>query len=396
MITLTRDRVRTLMLAALGLHSPPTSPATKNDISTTIQKMGYLQIDSIQAVRRSQYLVLWSRLGAYDVDWLGQLQTEGKLFEYYAHGICYLPIEDYPVFRGMILNHDGTGNGWQKWAEEHQDIVERVLNVVRKSGPIASTDFVSETISTGWGNVKRERLALNRLFSSGALMVSHRDKFRRYFDLRERILPNWDDAEAMDYETARETLMLKAIHALGIAREDWIPQYYYLPKSGISEALAEWVADGKLHQVNVEGWEAPAYVHPDRWEMVTAREDQNSTHTTFLSPFDPLVSDRDRAMDVFGFDYKMESYTPVKDRQYGYFCTPILHKGRLVGRLDPKAHRKARRMEIKKIFLEPGVEINDELLGDLKACLLKFTDWHGMEALEITAADPPELREGLL
>lgn len=384
------------MLVALGLHSPPTSPATKNDILTAIKHMGYLQIDSIQAVRRSQYLVLWSRLGAYDVNWLGQLQTEFQLFEYYAHGICYLPIEDYPIFRGMILNDDDTGNGWHEWAEEHWDVVERVLDVVRTRGPVASTDFESETISTGWGNVKHERLALNRLFSSGVLMVSHREKFRRYFDLKERILPNWDDAEALDYDTAREALMLKAIYALGVAREDWVSPYYYLPKSGLSTALANLVAEGKLHQVRVEGWEPPAYVHPDRWEMVTGWEDQTPTHTTLLSPFDPLVSDRNRAMAVFDFDYKMESYTPVKDRQYGYFCTPILHKGRLVGRLDPKAHRKAKRMEIKKIFLEPGVELNDELLKELKACLLKFTDWHGMEAIEITAADPPELREGLL
>ena len=316
---LTQENVRSAMLAALGLDPQPNLRVSQKDILATIQKMGYLQIDSIQAVRRSQYLVLWSRLGDYDVDWLDQLYKKGKLFEYYAHGICYLPIEDYPIFRGMILFDDRTGNGWQKWAGEHPEVIERVLKVIREKGPISSTDFESQTISTGWGNVKHERLALNRLFSSGLLMVSHRENFRRYFDLRERILPDWDDADALDFKTARERLILKTISALGVAREDWISPYYYLPKTGLAEVLADLVADDRLHKVGVEGWETPAYILPDRWEMVQSSTsgDRSPTRTTLLSPFDPLVSDRDRALDLFNFDYKMESYTPIKDRKYG-------------------------------------------------------------------------------
>ena len=228
-------------------------------------------------------------------------------------------------------------------------------------------------------------------------MVSHRENFRRYFDLRERILPDWDDADALDFKTARARLILKTIYALGIAREDWIAPYYYLPKTGLAEALADLVTDGKLHKVDIEGWETPAYIHPDRVELVAASAsgDRLPTHTTLLSPFDPLVSDRARALDLFNFDYKMESYTPVKDRKYGYFSLPILHRGRLVGRLDPKAHRKEKRLEIKKIFLEEDVEINDKLVRDLKTCLVKFTRWHAMERLEITDADPPHLLEAL-
>jgi uncharacterized protein YcaQ len=118
--------------------------------------------------------------------------------------------------------------------------------------------------------------------------------------------------------------------------------------------------------------------------------------TTLLSPFDPLISDRDRALDLFNFDYRLEAYTPVKDRKYGHFSLPILHKGRLIGRLDPKAHRKEKRLEIRKIYLEPGVTITDELAADLRNTLQAFTAWHGLETLEIVETDPVELREALV
>ena len=121
-----------------------------------------------------------------------------------------------------------------------------------------------------------------------------------------------------------------------------------------------------------------------------------TTLTTLLSPFDPLVSDRDRALELFGFDYRLESYTPAKDRIYGYFCLPILHQGHLVGRLDPKLHRREKRMEIKKIYLEPEVEIDHSLVESLRSTLADFSAWHGAQTIEITASDPPDLRKALI
>lgn len=397
-VPLTRSMVRDTMLAAQGLLTPPEKQPTPQDLLNIIQQMGYLQIDTIQAVRRTQHLVLWSRLGDYDVDWLDELHSAGQLFEYYAHALCYLPIEDFAVFRGMILYDERTGNGWKKWAQEHPQVIEQVLSVVREKGPVSSADFDSETISVGWGDVKQEKLALSRLFSMGELMVSHRLNFRRYFDLRERVLPDWNDELALSFEAAREHLVLTAIRALGAAREDWIAPYYYLLKTGLSELLTDWVAEGKLGRFRVEGWDQPVYVHPDQLPLVSAAA-QNAlepTHTTFLSPFDPLISDRGRTLALFNFDYRMESYVPAKDRKYGYFCLPILHKGQLVGRLDPKAHRKEKRMEIRKIYLEPDVAMEDDLVLAIRETLMQFTHWHGMTTLDIIAANPPELLHALI
>ncbi len=394
---LSQETVRRVMLAVQGLLTPSTAPPARADLLACIKRMGYLQIDTIQAVQRSQYLVLWSRLGDYDPAWLDALQADSHLFEYYAHALCYIPIEDYPVFRGRMLSGGYTSNWWQDWADAHPDLIQQVRSIVEEQGPVCSSDFDSPTVADGWGDVKQEKRALSHLFSTGELMIAYRKKFRRYFDLRERVLPDWDDAYALDEETARETLLLKTIKALGLAREDWVAPYYNFLKTGIPEVLDRLAADGQIERVTVEAWDAPAYFHPENKTLINAAANGAlvPTHTTLLSPFDPLISDRARVLTLFGFDYSLECYLPAKKRRYGYFCLPILHKGKLVGRLDPKAHRRAQRMEIKNIILEPGISIEDDLLSALRDTLAAFTRWHGMTKLEITQADPPALLEAL-
>jgi len=394
---LTPETVRLVMLAAQGLLTPPTGSAAKDDLLPAIRQMGYLQIDTIQVVQRSQNLVLWSRLGDYPPEWLDEVHAEGQLFEYYAHALCYIPTEYYPTFRGRGLHDKRVGRYWRGWAEKHPELLARVLEAVRENGPLSSKDFDSARIETGWGGVKHERLAFDRLVVTGELMVSRRENFRRYYDLRERVLPDWDDADAQDFETVRDELALKAVTALGVGRADWVANYYYMLKTGMAKRLARLAAEGRLEEAEVAGWDQPVYLHPENLTLAerALAGELNATRTTLLSPFDPLVSDRDRALELFDFDYRLESYTPAKDRQYGFFSLPILHRGRLVGRLDPKAHRKEKRMEVKALYLEPGVTLDDELTGSLKQALDQFTAWHGMDTLEITAADPADLLEAL-
>jgi uncharacterized protein len=394
---LTETAARSAMLAAQGLLTAPSTPASKGALLDSIQQMGYLQIDTIQAVRRSQYLVLWSRLGDFDPGWLDELHAEAQLFEYYAHALCYLPIEDYPIFRGRMLNDQRTNNWWKDWADAHPEVIQHVRSVIEEKGAVSSADFDSPRIPDGWGDVKQEKRALSHLFATGELMVAYREKFRRYFDLRERVLPDWDDALALDSETNQYRLLVKAVKALGVAREDWVAPYYSLLKTGIPAVLERLAAQDQIERVEVDGWNLPAYIHPENKILINAAAQGKlvPTHTTLLSPFDPLVSDRERALALFGFDYRMESFLPAKDRQYGYFCLPILHQGKLVGRLDPKAHRREKRMEIKKIFIEPGVAIDDRLSNALKKTLSDFSRWHEMTTCEITETDPPALLEVL-
>ncbi len=398
MNTISQDNVRAVMLAALGLLHSPATPAAKEDILPLIRRLAYLQIDTIQAVHRSQYLVLWSRLGDFDPDWLDEIHHEGHLFEYYAHALCYLPIEDFAIFRGRMLHDPRVGNNWGEWGDKNPEVIEYVRSIVKEKGPVCSSDFNSPTIPTGWGPLKMEKFALQRMFATGEMMVVYRKKFRRHYDLRERVLPDWDDADALDAKTALEAIVIKAVKALGVAREDWVAPYYFLPKTGIPELLQDLAKQGKILFIKIQGWEQPAYFHPEHISLVELadRGELVPSHVTLLSPFDPLISDRDRTRSLFNFDYKMEAFTPAKDRQFGYFCLPILYKDRLVGRLDPKAHRKSKLMEIKNLYMEEDVTINDEIVNKLKTMLGAFTAWHGMNKLQITAAQPPELREALL
>ncbi len=261
---MTLEAVRLVMLAAQGLLTPPSTTATKADLLPAIRRMGYLQIDTIHVVQRSQNLVLWSRLGDYDSVWLDEVHAAGQLFEYYAHALCYIPTEYYPTFRGRGLHDKRVGRYWSGWAEKHQDLLAQVLEEVRENGPLSSMDFESERIETGWGGVKNERLALDRLMVTGELMISHRENFRRYFDLRERVLPEWDDVDAQDLETVRDELALMAVRALGAARVEWVANYYYLLKTGMAKRLERLTMEGRLYRAEVEVWDQPVYIHPDR------------------------------------------------------------------------------------------------------------------------------------
>ena len=398
LISLSQKNVRHALLAAQGVFSSHQKHASREDLLAAITGMGYLQIDTIQAVRRSHHLVLWSRLEAYDPLWLDEVYADRKLFEYYAHALCYIPMKDYPIYRGLMLSDEKLRRGWKKWADQHPEIISQVLELVSEHGPMSSLDFKTKTIPHGWGNIKNEKLALNYLFEIGELMVTHREKFRRFFDLRDRVLPEWDDADAFDPSSAIEALVLKAIYGLGVAREDWIAPYFFLKKSPIADILTKLLSENRIVQARVQGWELPVYLHCDRLKLVEAisKDDAEPSLTTLLSPFDPVVSDRERALALFNFDYRLEAYTPAKDRVYGYFSLPILHRGQLVGRLDPKAHRKKKLMEIKTIIFEPDIKLDQSLIVGLRKALLDFTNWHQMSRLEINATIPHELREALL
>jgi len=392
---LSHAAAQALMVAAQGLHRRPEDTASKADLLATIHRMGVLQIDTIHVVARSPYLVLWSRLGDYPQEWLTDLLAEGALFEYWAHEACFLPIESYPLFRHRML--DAASMGWkysQEWAALNGEALERVLAHVREQGPARSADFErTDGQAGGWWEWKPEKRALEMLFTSGDLMIARRHNFQRIYDLRERVMPDWDDSNLPPIELVRRTLALDAVRALGVTSARWVADYFRTSQRDTAPLLPALAAEGALIEVAVEGWQSPAYVHPDN--LTLAEEAVAGTLvpelTTLLSPFDPLVWDRARALAMFAFDYRIECYTPAPKRRYGYFTLPILRRGQLIGRLDPKAHRKEGRLEIKALHLEPGVSINSELVADIAGTLREFADWHATPRIDVRLSDPPKL-----
>jgi uncharacterized protein YcaQ len=210
-----------------------------------------------------------------------------------------------------------------------------------------------------WWDWKPEKRALEYLHTAGELMIARRHNFQRLYDLRERVLPTWDDADAPPLDEVWRALALKAVRALGVATARWLPDYFRTPKRGAGALLEGLVQSGEIVAVEVEGQPEPAYVHRDHRALAEAAASGTlrPRYTTLLSPFDPIVWDRARASALFGFDYRIECYTPAEKRRYGYFTLPILHNGALVGRLDPKAHRREGLFEVKVLHLEPGLPV---------------------------------------
>jgi uncharacterized protein YcaQ len=399
-LILTPGALRALLLTVQGLDRPLEHTATKDDVLAAIRRMQALQIDTIHVVARSPYLVLWSRLGAYEPRWLTDLLAERAIFEYWSHEACFLPVEDYPIYRSLMLAGQTRSSGYaRRWLHENRAIAAALMDHIRANGAVRSTDFVrTDGKPGGWWNWKVEKMALEMLFIVGDLMIDRRENFQRVYDLRERVLPAWDDTRAPDVATAQRTLTLAAAQALGAAPARWLADYFRTGKAETTRIAAALAAEGALATARVEGWREPVYIHPSNLPLAQAAAAGalRSTVTTLLSPFDPVVWDRRRALELSGFDYRIECYTPAPKRRYGYFTLPILHRGALVGRLDPKAHRKDGIFEVKALYLEPGIAPDEELATDLAAALRSCAAWHGTPEVMVRFCDPPAFGELLM
>lgn len=384
---------RALHLAAQDMLAPRRRRAVKADVLAAIRRMGMLQIDTISVVARSPYLVLWSRLGAYEPAWLDELLAEGALFEYWAHEACFLPIEDYGLYRHRML--DPEAMGWKysaTWMRERAVEVAALREHVRANGPVRSSDFDrKDGKGGGWWEWKPEKRSLEVLFTAGELMIARRHNFQRIYDLAERVHPAWHDDSLPPLTDVRRRFVLDTVRALGLARAAWIPDYHRTRRPHPDpEQLA---GEGLLLRGRVAGWDGPVYIHPEHAALARdAQEGRLAPRlTTLLSPFDPIVWDRRRALELFGFDYRLECYTPAPKRRYGYFTLPILRRAALVGRVDAKAHRKTGVFELRSLHLEPGVRVSERLLADVAGAVRRCADWHACPEVRIlaSASDDP-------
>jgi uncharacterized protein YcaQ len=383
---------RAIHLSAQGMLQARRRKAVKADVLDAIRRMRMLQIDTISVVARSPYFVLWSRLGDYDPAWLDAHLAEGGLFEYWAHEACFLPIEDYGLYRHRML--DPAAMGWkysESWMLERAGEVAQVLAHIRANGPARSSDFErTDGKAGGWWEWKPEKRSLEVLFTSGALMIARRHNFQRVYDLAERVHPGWDDSQLPPYEEVRRQFVLRTVRALGLAKAAWIPDYHRTRRPHLDpETLVD---EGLLLRARVQGWTEPVYLHPDHLDSArrAGAGQLPASLTSLLSPFDPIVWDRRRALELFDFDYRLECYTPAAKRRHGYFTLPILRRGLLAGRIDAKAHRRAGVFELKAVILEPGVRISERFTRDVASAVLRCARWHGCPQVAVGAATPHE------
>ncbi len=399
-------QARRLHLAAQGLLAKPRAKAREADVLAAIERMRLLQIDTIHVVARSPYLVLFSRLGDYRSEWLDGLLERGAIFEVWAHEACFASSRDHALHRAHLARGGREGH-WSyrnalRTQAAHADALAALLVRIREHGAVRAADFESARPrgASAWWGWKDEKRWLEALFALGELMVARRERFQRVYDISERVLARHPPAVPFDGDVAR-TLVLDAVRALGVTQARWIADMHRTTPRVRDADLAPLVAAGELVRVAVEGWEASGYVHRDHAALLDAARAGRlrATHTTLLSPFDPVVWDRERARTMFGFDYTLECYVPEPKRRFGYFVLPILRRGELVGRLDAKAHRGDGVFEVRRLFLEPGVEPDAALATDIAAAIQAAADWHATPQVTLRRCDPrgfaPLLRTAL-
>ena len=384
--SLSLAEARRLAIAAHGLSNSlrvggARSP-TRRQLRDATRGLGLLQIDSVNVLVRAHYMPLFSRLGAYDHAHLAEdaycAPAKKRLFEYWAHEACLIPIEMQPLFRWRMAEAErgvNIYNGLARFAEERKSIVTEVLAAVRKRGPLAASDIeIGDKKGPGWWSWSDAKTAIEYLFWAGKVTTLRRETagFARIYDIPERALPEGVLAlPTPSPDEAQRALLRHAAAALGVATETDLREYFRLPVAETRARLAELEEAGDLVRVSVEGWDKPAFMPP------SAKIPRAVSAAAFLSPFDPLISERGRAERLFGFHYRIEIYTPAHKRQYGYYCLPLLLGDRVVGRFDLKADRAAGVLRVEAAHVEGHADVG-EVAEAARAELARMAGWLGL------------------
>ena len=400
--------LRALALYTQKLHTTNHQPKPDADaLYDMVDSLGCVQIDTLQMVHRSQYLVLWSRLGSYDPGDFYSLVygSDRRLFEGWQHAASIIPLAEYRFQKPHQRSLKEEPSDWYtRWLTENNNsmMLNQVLERIQNEGGLRASDFKYEGPKRGsWWDWKPAKMALEYHFAFGNLMVADRPNFQRVYDLTSRILPDWVDLSEPTIEQRDRFWIERGVRALGVCDPAQAADYTWMKLGRARPIVKTLVKEGVLLEVEAELMGAQTetmLVHRDRLPLLerAASGEIQPRRTTFLSPFDSLFWARQRDRKLWGFRQSLEAYLPAAKRTYGYFCLPILHKDRLVGRFDPKLDRKANRLIIKALYLEPGIQPDDELIFCIAASLRDFMSFHNATDLSIERSDPLEFGRKLL
>lgn len=387
--TLSLRDARRIAIAAQGFGPTPDGapPVEARHARRMIDRLGLVQIDSVNVLVRSHYLPLFSRLGAYDPALLDRLAYGGKrraLFEYWGHEASLIPVEQQPLFRWRMARAErgeGTYGELARFAAERRPYLASVLAEVARCGPMGASELTEagrgEGGWWGWSDGKR---ALEFLFWAGLVTTAGRRGFERLYDLPERVLPAAILATPTpDEAEAQRALLRIAARAHGVATERDLRDYHRLDAADARLRIPELVESGDLRPVTVEGWAQPAYLAPE------ARRPRKSTARALLSPFDSLIWERQRTERLFGVRVRLEIYTPAHKREHGYYVLPFLMDERIAARVDLKADRKAGALLVQAAHAElgpPPGAVAEALAVELR----RLAGWLGLGRVTVIGA----------
>jgi uncharacterized protein YcaQ len=392
--SLSLDQARRVALAAQGLATPaPGTAAGPARLRATLERLGAIQIDSINVVARSHELVLAARAGAHDRAAFDRVVYRRRAgFEYWGHAASFLPMAHFRLCLPRMRRLTEATRGW--WADirrRNQHLYSPVLDRIRAEGPLPASAFRDPAGPSrgSWWDWAPAKHVLEDLFDQGVLLVHDRVNFERRYDLAERVLPPGVDISEPTPAEAALALTVLSARALGVGTAADLADYYRLRPAEARTALAEALAAGLLQEVAVGGWTRPAYLLPG------TRVPRRVAHPpVLLSPFDSLIWSRERTERLFGFRYRLEVYVPAPKRVHGYYTMPVLVGDRLVARVDPKHDRQAGRLLVRNLHLEPAAAPGDAVAATAAAAC-RLAAHLGAGRVEVGDAMPASLAREL-
>lgn len=385
---------RRIALAAQGFGRPvPESPGTRQ-VASVIDRLGLLQIDSVNVFERSHYLPAFSRIGDYDRQVLDRLTTgrRGRTVEYWAHQAAFIPRELWPLFEFRREEHRRVGSDWGGWLVENRPLADWLRGELGANGPMRASDIEHDANERrgpwwGWSDVKR---TLEWMFRVGEVVCIERRRFERVYALPEQALAPELLGEAPAEADAVRELIGRAASALGIATEADLADYWRMKRAPVRAAIRDLEDAGVLLPVQVPGWTTGTRPTPT-WLHREARRPRRVEGATVLSPFDPVVWFRPRTERLFDFHYRIEIYTPEPDRKFGYYSLPVLIDDDVVGRVDLKSDRKAKVLRVQSAWSESGAPA--DAAARLVPVLWRAAAWQGLDGIEV--ADRGDLAPAL-
>jgi uncharacterized protein len=382
--TLSLAQARRIALAAQGFAEPRIDEGhARRHVRKVADRLGVIQIDSVNVVSRTHYLPAFSRLGAYPREHLEDEAWGRKksLFEYWGHEASLMPVAMQPLFRWRMDEARSGEAGWTglvTFARERRDYIDGVLEEIEKRGPVTGGDFAEGPRGApGWWSWSNGKRALEWLFWSGFITTKTRRGFERVYDLTERVIPasvmNTPTPEPAD---AQRQLLMIAAQAMGVATEADLRDYFRMSVTATRARLAELVEEGSLEEVTVKGWRQPAYLASG------ARLPRRIEAAALLSPFDNLIWARERTERLFDCKVRLEIYTPAHKREHGYYVLPFLQGDRITARVDLKADRKAGVLLVQSAHLEP-MAVEGEVAPALATELRLMAGWLGLERVAV-------------